>query len=113
MTIGERIRAARKKNKISQVELSQITGLSQSTISAIERGENEPATASLGLIAKALNCTVGELVGETEQLTDGDALRLSPWEREIILALRRTGEQGRMMISNALSVPYAIQAREA
>lgn len=110
---ARRLRMIMKERHISQDKLAAIAQISQGTISNIINGRVSPKEETVRQIADALNCTVGELVGETEQLTDGDALHLSPWEREIILALRRTGEQGRMMISNALSVPYAMQAREA
>ena len=59
--IGERIRAARESKNISQVELSRITGIQNSAISAFENGHRTPGLQNLAIIAMALDVTIDEL----------------------------------------------------
>jgi transcriptional regulator with XRE-family HTH domain len=49
--LGQRIRAARIRRKINQLDLAGRTGLSRSSIQALERGE---LTVSLGIVLKVL-----------------------------------------------------------
>lgn len=78
MEIGTRIKEMRKARNITQIQLAQMTGISQSSISAIEKLTNNPSAATLKLIAAALGCTVGELLGEKkEQEIPVDPLRAS------------------------------------
>lgn len=67
MEIGTRIKEMRKARNITQVQLAQMTGISQSSISAIEKLTNNPSAVTLKLIAAALGCTVGELIGEKKE----------------------------------------------
>ena len=67
MEIGTRIKEMRKARNITQVQLAQMTGISQSSISAIEKLTNNPSAVTLKLIAAALGCTVGELLGEKKE----------------------------------------------
>lgn len=52
---------------ISQQTLSKISGVPQSTISAVESGARIPKEDTMVMIANGLNCTVGELLGEDEK----------------------------------------------
>lgn len=77
MGIGDRIREMRKASGISQVQLSKLTGIAQSSISDIERQTNNPSAITLQLIAKALGCSVADLI-DTEKETPtamGDGLK--------------------------------------
>lgn len=59
------IMSMRERRGITQTQLAEATGLSQSGLSRIERGRRELTLSNMRRIAKALNCTVGELLGET------------------------------------------------
>lgn len=65
MSIAERVFEARNKNGWSQRELAKRCNVSQGTISLIEKGEISPSTTTLSELAKALDCTVAELMGES------------------------------------------------
>ncbi len=52
---GEAVAAARARKGISQKKLSELTGIDQSDISKIERGNANPSVATLERIAKALD----------------------------------------------------------
>ena len=60
-----KLREIREAQGLSQIEVSQATGLSQSGICRMERGEYNPSLSTIREIAKALNCSIGELLGET------------------------------------------------
>jgi transcriptional regulator with XRE-family HTH domain len=52
--IGERIRAARRRKKISQTRFGKIVGRSMNGMAMIERGEADPPVGLLMRIAEAL-----------------------------------------------------------
>lgn len=58
MDVGKAIREIRKKQGLSQVELSQKTGLTQATLSNIESGRKRPGPETLDKISVALNIPI-------------------------------------------------------
>lgn len=53
----------RERRKLTQEELSTASGIKQQTISAIESGKNKyPRVDTLYALAKALKCTVDDLI---------------------------------------------------
>lgn len=64
MTPGENIRNIRKNLKYTLVYVSEITGLSKSTLSDIENGKSNPSAATLKKLADAFNVSVSTLLGE-------------------------------------------------
>ena len=58
------ILSIREARGMSQAELAEATGLSQSAISRFERGAYNPSLPNMRSIARALNCSVGDLLGE-------------------------------------------------
>lgn len=67
VTVGARIRALREARGWEQKDLAFRAGVHPSTISLIERDARQACRAeTLAKIAKALNTTVGYLVGEEE-----------------------------------------------
>ena len=61
MRLGERIRQARKQQKVSAVSAAEAAGMSRPTLHRIERGEPSVAIASWVAVASALGLTL-ELV---------------------------------------------------
>ena len=61
--IGNKIRALRKRRGLSQEQLGELVGFSQSKISKIENGDWD-SLSDLRLIAKALEVPIEELVKE-------------------------------------------------
>lgn len=57
-----RLEEMRRKRKLTQVELAQRAGVGQSAISEIERGSCKPSFDLLVRLAKALECTLNDLV---------------------------------------------------
>lgn len=58
---GIRFQNRRRELNLTQVHVSQITGLTQQSISRIERNEVIPRVTTLELLAKCVGTTVEEL----------------------------------------------------
>jgi|TARA_B110000902_G_C13828640_1_gene406579 transcriptional regulator with XRE-family HTH domain len=61
---GQSVRTARKKLNISQEELAHNAGVNRSHMGQIERGAKSPGLTTIDRIAKALNCSAGQLLDE-------------------------------------------------
>jgi len=59
---GKRIRALRRKRGLSQQQLAEISGLSQSSISYIEAGDRSPTLRTIEKIATGLGIESSELL---------------------------------------------------
>lgn len=89
--VGENIKRIRKLMKMSQVELSNRSGISQSAISDIENPSvtKLPNINTVTKIAQVLGCTVSDLTGEKEIETD-----LTEWQRRLLSAASVLNEAG-------------------
>lgn len=52
--VGDAIRMARLRRRLSQRELAELTGITEATICKIERGDTDVKLSSLALIRSAL-----------------------------------------------------------
>lgn len=68
-SLGENIRAARKRLKVSQQELAQKVEVTSGFLSQIENGKNMPSLITLKKLAGNLGVSVGYLLGEEEEKT--------------------------------------------
>lgn len=69
-TLGERLRELRKRLKLSQGQLEAYAGVSQSTISDLERGQIAPKTLDAVIqLAKYYDCSTDYLLGLTDEPT--------------------------------------------
>lgn len=60
--IGERIRAARRAARLSQMRLGELAGVDHRTIHRIEYGTSDPSLSTLLLIADAIGVPLADLV---------------------------------------------------
>ena len=67
--IGERLVSAREAVQLSQRELEQYSGISQSTIHRIETGSRSASTLELSVLADACGVLIADLQG-TNTLAD-------------------------------------------
>jgi transcriptional regulator with XRE-family HTH domain len=98
-TIGENLRAARKQRRLGQVELGHRSGISQQSISDIERDKRDPHPSTLRKLAAALNVPVGSFFAE-EALPKVPHTRMEADEFD---ELRRAASAGRIDGSSLLS----------
>lgn len=101
--IGERIKEQRKKNKLTQEQLSEKLGISKNHLSAIERGVYRVQIETLVMIINSLGCTADDLFCDvidtgykirTNRLSE-KIVKLPPEEQNKILAVVST------MVDNA------------
>ena len=82
MSIGSKIREARKAARLTQVELAKKTRLSRSYIGDIEKDRYNPSLSTLKLIAKATNMSLSSLLHnegeESLSATPNDGTVLAP-----------------------------------
>ena len=62
VSVGESVRILRELQELSQNQLAQLTGIPQSTISAIERDRVNLGVERAKMLAQALKCHPGVLV---------------------------------------------------
>ncbi len=62
--VCENIKRIRLDQKMKQIELASEVGIDDSSLRRIESGRTSPTLKTLFRIAKALNVSVSELVGE-------------------------------------------------
>lgn len=63
MKFQERLKELRIENNLSQMQLAQKTGLSQSAIAKWELGKTEPTASALITLAKFFNETTDYILG--------------------------------------------------
>lgn len=63
MNIGERIKELRTEKNISQMELSKVTGLSQSAIARWELNKSEPTATAIIILAEYFGESADYLLG--------------------------------------------------
>jgi transcriptional regulator with XRE-family HTH domain len=62
VSVGESVRILRELQELSQRQLSELTGISQATISAIENGRANLGVERAKVLARALKCHPAVLV---------------------------------------------------
>jgi transcriptional regulator with XRE-family HTH domain len=62
--IGDKLKEARTRRLLTQVELAETAGVNHSTIVNIERDNTEPHFRTIRKLAKALDVDPTELLGE-------------------------------------------------
>lgn len=79
----DRIRELRKRKKISQTELAEMTGINSNSISKIENGQNNPTIQQIEALSKFFNVSTDYLIFGIESKKD-----IEPIEREILNTIR-------------------------
>lgn len=61
-----KIRNLRKQKKMTQATLAAVCGVGQSAVAAWEAGINKPRVDKLIIIAKVLDCSIDDLITESD-----------------------------------------------
>ena len=88
MDIAERLKNARKSKNISVYKLSHISGVSETHIRDLERGDRNPSFDTLNKLAKPLGLSLADLFKETE-----DVSYLNKSEQELVSCFRMLSEE--------------------
>ncbi len=75
--IGDRLRTLRQEREMTLQELAEITDLSPSMLSLVERGRAAPSIQSLIVIANALNVTMSDLMATDQSARESIVVRAS------------------------------------
>lgn len=59
------VRQVRQRIGISQKDLARKVGITQAFLSEVETGTKSPSLLTAAKLARALGCTIDELLGET------------------------------------------------
>jgi transcriptional regulator with XRE-family HTH domain len=62
--IGEKLKALRKRDKLTLKDIAKYTGLSTAFLSDIERGRTDPSLKTLVKLANAHGTTVSQLLSD-------------------------------------------------
>lgn len=87
--IGARVRALRRKQKVTQEQLAELVAVTPESISNIERGVSVPSVRTLGLIAERLHVSLAALLDIDTRAPQATRRRLDAQEklREIVARL--------------------------
>lgn len=66
----EKLKSIRKEKGLTTYELSELTGIPQSTISKMENGKRKIETESIQILAKAFNVPVSYFFDEEEEKSE-------------------------------------------
>ena len=81
--IGDIIKETRKRNKITLKQLADITGVSVSYLSLLERNLNTPTVENLNKICSVLNLTLSDLITKAEH---NSTVMIKPHQRKVIFS---------------------------
>ena len=99
--MNEILISLRKENSLSQKELAERTGISQSTIAKIEIGRNEATSNTIRKLADFFNVTADYLLGRTDDFESFSAPLPKNTNREVELLLMfrkmTTAQQNRFL----------------
>ena len=73
VSVGESVRIIRELQELSQNQLAELTGIPQSTISAIENNRVRIGVERAKILARALKCHPAVLVFPSWEIEDGAA----------------------------------------
>ena len=83
MDISQRLKTIRQSKDISVYKLSQLSGVSETHIRDLERGDRNPSFDTLSKLAKPMGLSLSELVNESD-----DIAFLNKEEKELIECYR-------------------------
>jgi transcriptional regulator with XRE-family HTH domain len=68
MEISERLKSVRKSKNMSVYKLSQLSGVSETHIRDLERGDRNPSFDTLSRLAKPMGLSLSELFNESDNI---------------------------------------------
>jgi transcriptional regulator with XRE-family HTH domain len=110
--LAKRVAAARLRSGLTQAQLAEASGVTDETISRIERGRYEPAVSTLFRLAEALDISLDRLAGERAREGEGARRRVPSRVSPIVRRLRAridllTPDAQRALLAIAERLPEA------
>jgi transcriptional regulator with XRE-family HTH domain len=97
--IGQRLRSARLRLGISQVEVGKRLGVSYQQVNKYERGSNVLSGVAVLDLAELLHVRVGWLLGEPGSEESGPPVASRQLESRLLTALAKLEGRGRRMLA--------------
>ena len=99
--VGRIVKEKREKIGISQNMLAKKAHISQASLNALESKTNNPSVETVFMLAAALDCSVSELLGETNQ----DSVILTDRQRQLLDIYAQLNDAGKsFLIQQAESI---------
>jgi len=116
--LARRVAAARLRSGLTQAQLAEASGVTDETISRIERGRYEPAVSTLFRLAEALDVSLDRLAGDGgARAHDGPSRgkpRLSPLVRRLRARIDvLTPDAQRALLALAEQLPTETRSRSS
>src|SRR3954469_24716140 len=110
--LAQPVACARLRSGLTQAQLAEASGVTDETISRIERGRYEPAVSTLFRLAEALDISLDRLAGEPAREGGGARPRAaSPVVRRLRARIDRlTPDAQRALLAIAERLPEATRA---
>lgn len=99
----------RKLNGYTQKELANLLGVKNSSVSNWEQGANAPDIETIFKICQLFKISVSDMFGC--DVVEGNSMRISGIEKEIILAYRNSDNIGKEMVHRALNINASIELK--
>ena len=103
--IGRKIDEALKEKNMTQKELAEKAGVTEAAVSPYVKGDREPRSNTLGVIAAALGVTAGFLLGmgvgsvtKDEKVEKFDELKNLILETKNLLSLEQRAELAKILL---------------
>lgn len=86
--VAERIRLRRSQLGLTQSDLSQLSGISQTQISKYELGQSQPTAPMLFQLARTMGTSVDWLIGFSDEIKIASEGELTDLERQLLRVMR-------------------------
>lgn len=90
--VGERLRSLRQARGLTQIDLAHTLGITQSNVSAIERGARGLTVHQVVKLAKALKASTDEILGTHKTAASKGAAVEILQDRRFLKRLQRVGQ---------------------
>lgn len=101
-TFGQKLRAIRTENNLTQKDLAKMFKVSESAISMYERDEREPSFKFTNEVANRFNVTTDYLLGRTDEEQRGTSFAISKGVTDFLNAIELSDEQALLKLKGML-----------
>ncbi|MGF6354017.1 transcriptional regulator with XRE-family HTH domain [Paenibacillus sp. 4624] len=101
-TFGQKLRAIRTENNLTQKDLAKIFKVSESAISMYERDEREPSFKFTNEVASRFNVSTDYLLGRTEVENNGETAKISKGVTEFLNAVELSDDEALLKLKGML-----------
>ena len=101
MTFAERLKIARKENKLTQAVVAKSLGIAEGSYCAYEKGTREPNVEKIRQLANLYNVSADFLINTNKY--NKDAI-LNPTEKKLLKIFKELNEQGKDYIMQTIDM---------